>query len=91
MNIDTPYLTQNFSNSFVHQTLISCFIKTTDWRTMSQSTRGLRGKSISFSKPFESFLLFSGYVMFDSDPMDCSTPGLPDPHYLLEFAQVHVH
>ena len=23
--------------------------------------------------------------------MDCSTPGLPIPHYLLEFAQVHVH
>ena len=25
------------------------------------------------------------------DPMDCSTPGLPVPHPLLEFAQVHVH
>ena len=25
------------------------------------------------------------------EPMDCSTPGLPVPHYLLEFAQVHVH
>ena len=25
------------------------------------------------------------------DPTDCSTPGLPVPHYLLEFAQVHVH
>ena len=23
--------------------------------------------------------------------MDCSMPGLPAPHYLLEFAQVHVH
>ena len=23
--------------------------------------------------------------------MDCSMPGLPVPHYLLEFAQVHVH
>ena len=23
--------------------------------------------------------------------MDCSTPGLPVPHYLPEFAQVHVH
>ena len=23
-------------------------------------------------------------------PMDCSTPGLPGPHHLLEFAQVHV-
>ena len=25
------------------------------------------------------------------DPMDCSTRGLPVPHHLLEFAQVHVH
>ena len=25
------------------------------------------------------------------DPMDCSTPGLPTPHHLLEFAQVHVY
>ena len=25
------------------------------------------------------------------NPMDCSTPGLPVPHYLLEFVQVHVH
>ena len=23
--------------------------------------------------------------------MDFSTPGIPVPHYLLEFAQVHVH
>ena len=25
------------------------------------------------------------------DPMDCSTPGFPVPHHLLEFAQVHAH
>ena len=25
------------------------------------------------------------------DPRDCSTPGLPVPHHLLKFAQVHVH
>ena len=25
------------------------------------------------------------------DPMDCSTPGFPVRHYLLEFAQTHVH
>ena len=24
-------------------------------------------------------------------PMDCSTSGLPVPHYLLEFAEVHIH
>ena len=25
------------------------------------------------------------------NPIDCNTPGLPVPHHLLEFAQVHVH
>ena len=25
------------------------------------------------------------------NPMDCSTPGCPVVHYLLEFAQIHVH
>ena len=25
------------------------------------------------------------------DLMDCSTPGIPVHHHLLEFAQVHVH
>ena len=25
------------------------------------------------------------------DPMNCSTPGLPVLHYLLELAQTHVH
>ena len=25
------------------------------------------------------------------DPIDCSRPGLPAPHHLLKFAQVHVH
>ena len=40
------------------------------------------------------------YVQFSSvaqlcltlcDPMDCSTPGLPVHHQLLELAQTHVH
>ena len=25
------------------------------------------------------------------DPMNCSTPGLPVHHHLLEFTQIHVH
>ena len=25
------------------------------------------------------------------DPMDCSTPGFPALHHLLQFAQAHVH
>ena len=26
-----------------------------------------------------------------ADPMDCSTPGLPVHHQLLEFTQTHIH
>ena len=37
-------------------------------------------------------LLFSHPVVsVFCEPMDCSTPGLPVPHRLLEFAQVRVH
>ena len=36
-------------------------------------------------------LLFSYYVMSHSATMDCSTPGFPVLHYLLQFAQTHVH
>ena len=57
------------------------------------------GLSIS---PFNSFnLCFMYFVdLFSSvaqsgptlcDPMDCSTIGFPVLHYLLEFAQIHVH
>ena len=35
---------------------------------------------------------FSCSVLSDSlNPMDCSTPGFPVNHQLLEFAQTHVH
>ena len=30
-------------------------------------------------------------VMSDSNPIDCSTPGLPVHHQLLEFSQIHIH
>ena len=37
-------------------------------------------------------LLFSHSVVSESlHSMDCSTPGFPILHYLLEFAQTHVH
>ena len=36
-------------------------------------------------------LLFSRSVVPDFDLMDCSIPGLPVPHHLPKFAQVHVH
>ena len=37
-------------------------------------------------------ILFSHSVVSDSlQPLDCSTPGFPVLHYLLEFAEIHVH
>ena len=38
-----------------------------------------------------SLLLSRSVVSALCDPMDCSTPGLPVLHYLLELAQIHVH
>ena len=38
------------------------------------------------------WLFFSGSVMSTlCYPMDCSTPGFPVLHHLLEFAETHVH
>ena len=36
-------------------------------------------------------LQFSHSVIYDCDIMDCSTPGCPVNHQLLEFTQTHVH
>ena len=41
-------------------------------------------KNISFSSEAQSYLTLS-------DPMDCSTPGFPVHHQLLELTQTHVH
>ena len=46
---------------------------------------------LSKLKSFYMPLLFSNPCLTLSDPMDCSTPGLPVPHHLLKSSQVHVH
>ena len=46
----------------------------------------LLGKSLSFC----CCLVTNSYSTL-CNPMDCSTPGFPVPHYLPEFAQVCVH
>ena len=38
-----------------------------------------------------SLLLFSCLVVSDSSSMDCSMPGFPVLHHLLELVQTHVH
>ena len=37
------------------------------------------------------FVQSPGRVQLFVTPMDCSAPGLPVPHHLPKFAQVHVH
>ena len=37
------------------------------------------------------FLLFSKLCLTLCDLVDCSLPGFPVSHYLLEFAQTHIH
>ena len=38
---------------------------------------------------YRDYLLCSQSCLTLCDPMDCSTPGFPDTHYLQEFAHVH--
>ena len=42
------------------------------------------GNKYCFSSVAQSYLILC-------DPMDCSMPGFPVHHQLLEFAQTHVH
>ena len=44
-------------------------------------------------KKFSTLYCCSGPNSYSTlrDPMDCSMPGFSVPHYLLEFAQIHVH
>ena len=53
--------------------------------------KGMRGAGVG-PATFDIELLFSHSVVSTlRDSMDCSTPGFPDLHYLLEFAQAQVH
>ena len=52
--------------------------------------RPFRGESMIFRKYVVVVLSLSCVQLF-YDPMNCSTPGFPILHYLLEFAQTHVH
>ena len=58
--------------------LLSVFL--TCW----QNWPDFRGNSVQFSSVAQLYLTLC-------DPMDCSTPGLPVHHQLLELTQTHVH
>ena len=50
---------------------------------------GLSGKSLRC--PFVQFSLVSQLCLTLCNPMDCSIPGFPVLHHLLEFLKTHVH
>ena len=64
---------------------------------MSLVPPSLAGRLFTTSATWEDFLfLVAVFLVIQScltlwDTMDCSRPGLPVPHHLPEFAQVHVH
>ena len=51
----------------------------------------LREKSINIPSLYMIFSSVAQSGLTLCDPMDCSTPGLPIHHQLLELAQTHVH
>ena len=53
-----------------------------------------RAKSMEFKAKARSSIQFSWVTqscLTLCNPMDCSTPGFPVLHYLLQFAQTHIH
>ena len=55
-----------------------------DWRVSGNLIAFLKGPEIQFSLVAQSCPTLC-------DPMNCSTPGLPVHHQLLESTQTHVH
>ena len=58
---------------------------------ISPRTSFLWAKQSSPSNPFSQFSSVTQSCPTLCDPMDCSTPGHPIHHQLLEFTQTHVH
>ena len=58
---------------------------------LSSSSRGFFWEGNGNPLQYSCLLLFSCQVVSDCDLMDCSMPGFPVLHHLLEFSQTHVH
>ena len=64
---------------------IQIYVSLTQWTGIwANLERQWRIRKLQFSSVAQSCLTLR-------DPMDCSTPGLPVHHQLLEFTQTHVH
>ena len=89
---------EKFLQQIIYPTIISILYDTMKYRyrynakVENQETLGITGKfglgiwneAVQFSSATQSCLTLC-------NPMNCSTPGLPVHHHLLEFTQTHVH
>ena len=60
------------------------------WRSFSCCLSVSR-PSVVTMQPFINVVVQSPSRVWLCNPVDCSMPGFPVPHHLLEFTQVHVH
>ena len=58
---------------------------------LAELTCGFKHRSSSFYGPYCCCCSVANACPTLCDPIDCSTPGFPVPHYLPEFAQTPVH
>ena len=70
--------------SWSYNTLICSKSQGNNYSQRYDHRRKTKHLSLQFSSVAQSHLILC-------DPMDCSTPGLPVHHQLLEFIQTHVH
>ena len=84
-------------NTFAHSVVCPLTLKAIVWKSLK----------FQGSQLYQPFLLVVFHVLLKNtfsvvvvqslsrvwlcDPLDCSIPGLPVLHYLLEFAQIHVY
>ena len=72
-------------------TVVSHGRETWEWRKFSR-TKEQKGKEKHLNHPILCRRCSVAQLCpMLCDPLDCSMPGLPCPHHLPEFAQVHVH
>ena len=66
------------TNKYYHKISLICGIKKNDTNELTYKNRN-------------HFSSVAQFCLTLCDPMDCSTPGLPVYHQLLEFTQAHVY
>ena len=82
----SPSMTDPDDNSSLHWDVVSFFLV-----FVSAALSCPQSPKHRADQPISSHCSVTQSCQTLCDPMDCSMPGLPVPHHLLEFVQVHVH